>query len=159
MHTEEAIPSESIRHRTQSVQTYFPRAALIPPCAATVWLLVGNNFDMHAVLKPASARPKAARRPEPPAPTTRASYSWSYERVSERSTCESMAEVHTIIGYLLLIKGDASLARRGWLAMIRAENNCQCWRIAGKSRRSYHEVLKWRRVDCFLWLLKTGKVH
>ena len=32
---------------------------------------------MQAVLKPASARPKAARRPAPPAPTTIASYSWS----------------------------------------------------------------------------------
>ncbi len=58
---------------------YFPSAAFMPPCAATVWLLVGNNFDMHAVLKPASARPNAARSPAPPAPTTSASYSWSYE--------------------------------------------------------------------------------
>merc|ERR1711995_48805 len=32
---------------------------------------------MHAVLKPCSASPKAARRPAPPAPTTTASYSWS----------------------------------------------------------------------------------
>jgi len=32
---------------------------------------------MHAVLKPASDRPKAALRPAPPAPTTIASYSWS----------------------------------------------------------------------------------
>ena len=30
-------------------------------------------------------------------------------------------KVHTIIGYLLLMNGDASLARSGWLAMIRAE--------------------------------------
>ena len=30
------------------------------------------------MLKPASARPNAARRPAPPAPTTMASYSWSY---------------------------------------------------------------------------------
>jgi hypothetical protein len=57
--------------------TYFPRAALIPPCAATVWDRVGNSLLMHAVLKPASARPKAALRPAPPAPTTKASYSWS----------------------------------------------------------------------------------
>jgi len=28
--------------------------------AATVWDLVGNNLERHAVLKPASARPKAA---------------------------------------------------------------------------------------------------
>ena len=52
-----------------------PRAALIPPWAATVCDLVGNNFEMHAVLKPASERPKAALRPAPPAPTTMASYS------------------------------------------------------------------------------------
>jgi len=59
------------------IATYFPRAALIPPCAATVWLRVGNSLDIHAVLNPASARPKAALRPAPPAPTTTASYSWS----------------------------------------------------------------------------------
>ena len=67
--------------------------------AATVWLRVGNSLVIHAVLNPASARPKAARRPAPPAPlgntnsgstiyfnwgnkiedtnTTMASYSWS----------------------------------------------------------------------------------
>merc|ERR1719491_2910049 len=32
---------------------------------------------MTAVLKPSSTRPKAARRPAPPAPTTTASYWWS----------------------------------------------------------------------------------
>jgi hypothetical protein len=73
----------------------------MPPWAATVWLRVGNSFEMHAVLKPASASPKAARRPEPPAPTTMASYSWS------------------TTGYLLLRKGDASLARSGPLARTR----------------------------------------
>merc|ERR1719223_327902 len=31
---------------------------------------------MQAVLKPLEARPNAARRPAPPAPTTTASYSW-----------------------------------------------------------------------------------
>jgi hypothetical protein len=67
-----------------------------------VWDLVGNSLEIQAVLKPASARPKAALRPAPPAPTTRASYSWS------------------MTGYLLLRKGDASFARRGWLVMIRA---------------------------------------
>jgi len=55
----------------------FPRAALIPPCAATVWDLVGNNLLIQAVLKPASDKPKAALKPAPPAPTTTASYSWS----------------------------------------------------------------------------------
>lgn len=46
-------------------------------CAATVWDLVGNSFVTHAVLKPASDKPNAARRPAPPAPTTTASNSWS----------------------------------------------------------------------------------
>lgn len=55
----------------------FPRAALIPPCAATVWDRVGKSFVMQAVLRPASAHPIAARSPAPPAPTTTASYSWS----------------------------------------------------------------------------------
>ena len=43
----------------------------------TVCDRVGNNFVMHAVFKPCSDRPIAARRPAPPAPTTTASYSWS----------------------------------------------------------------------------------
>lgn len=57
---------------------------------------------MQAVLKPASARPNAARKPAPPAPTTTASYSWS------------------TIGYLVPSPGliSVSLARRGALVMI-----------------------------------------
>lgn len=51
----------------------FPRAALMPPCAATVCDLVGNNLEMQAVLNPCSTRPKAALSPAPPAPTTTAS--------------------------------------------------------------------------------------
>lgn len=51
----------------------FPNAALMPPWAATVCDLVGNNFEMQAVLKPCSTNPKAARSPAPPAPTTTAS--------------------------------------------------------------------------------------
>ena len=47
-----------------------PRLAAMPPCAATVWLRVGNTLVMQAVLRPASALPIVARRPEPPAPTT-----------------------------------------------------------------------------------------
>ncbi len=39
-----------------------PSAALMPPCAATVWLRVGNTLLMHAVLRPCSARPKVARK-------------------------------------------------------------------------------------------------
>jgi hypothetical protein len=44
--------------------------AAMPPCAATVWLRVGKTLVMQAVLRPASALPIVARRPEPPAPTT-----------------------------------------------------------------------------------------
>jgi hypothetical protein len=50
--------------------------------AATVCERVGNSFVMHAVLKPCSARPMAARRPAPPAPTTTASKVWSTARVA-----------------------------------------------------------------------------
>ena len=38
----------------------FPKAALIPPWAATVCDLVGKSLEMHAVLRPASTNPKAA---------------------------------------------------------------------------------------------------
>lgn len=65
------------RSHRQSSSVIFPRAALIPPCAATVCDRVGKSLVMHAVLKPASAHPMAARSPAPPAPTTTASYSWS----------------------------------------------------------------------------------
>jgi hypothetical protein len=47
-----------------------PSEAAIPPCAATVWLRVGNTLVMQAVRRPPSAAPIVARRPEPPAPTT-----------------------------------------------------------------------------------------
>ncbi len=57
----------------------WPARHLSPPrtWAATVCERVGNSLVMHAVLKPFSARPMAARRPAPPAPTTTASYVWS----------------------------------------------------------------------------------
>ena len=42
-------------------------------CAATVCDLVGNSLVIHAVLNPSLAKPKAALRPAPPAPTTTAS--------------------------------------------------------------------------------------
>ena len=45
--------------------------------AATVCERVGNNFEIHAVFNPAPAHPIVARKPEPPAPTTTTSYSWS----------------------------------------------------------------------------------
>ena len=63
---------------------------------------MGKSLEIQAVLKPASARPKAARRPAPPAPTTMASYSWS------------------ITGYLLEMKPEASLALRFSVAKMRA---------------------------------------
>jgi len=47
-----------------------PRAAEMPPCAATVCERVGNTFVMQAVRKPASLQPTTARKPAPPAPTT-----------------------------------------------------------------------------------------
>jgi hypothetical protein len=83
---------------------------------------------MHAVLNPASARPKAARRPAPPAPTTIASYSWSYTcrlLAAVRSTSFKGAE-RTTTGYLLLTKGEASFARSGWLAKTRARGSERC---------------------------------
>lgn len=60
----------------------YERASQMPPrgrrtCAATVCERVGKSFVIQAVLKPCSARPIAARRPAPPAPTTTASKSWS----------------------------------------------------------------------------------
>ena len=36
-----------------------------------------ENFDIQAVFKPASDKPTAALSPEPPAPRTTTSYSWS----------------------------------------------------------------------------------
>ena len=42
-----------------------PSAAEIPPCAAEVWLLVGNTFEIQAVFNPASDRPTAALSPDP----------------------------------------------------------------------------------------------
>jgi len=112
----------------QSSSCMLPSAALIPPWAATVCDRVGKSFEMQAVLKPASARPKAARRPAPPAPTTMASYSWSCKRQRARSIgCCGRGQkgwkrggTHTMTAYLLLRCGEASLARSGWFAMIRA---------------------------------------
>ena len=44
-------------------------------CAAEVWLLVGNTFEIQAVFNPASLNPTAALKPDPPAPKTTTSYS------------------------------------------------------------------------------------
>jgi hypothetical protein len=61
----------------QSSSPMLPSEALMPPCAATVWLRVGNTLVMQAVVSPASARPSVARRPAPPAPITMTSCVWS----------------------------------------------------------------------------------
>src|SRR5580693_9454283 len=61
----------------QSSTPMLPSAAEMPPCAATVWLRVGNTLVKQAVDRPASAKPKVARKPAPPAPTTTTSYVWS----------------------------------------------------------------------------------
>src|SRR4029079_2389350 len=58
----------------QSSSPMLPSAAEMPPCAATVWLRVGNTLVRLTVLSPAAARPMVARRPAPPAPTTTTSY-------------------------------------------------------------------------------------
>ena len=49
----------------------------MPPWAATVCERVGNTLVTQAVFSPAWAQPSAARRPEPPAPTTTTSKVWS----------------------------------------------------------------------------------
>ena len=59
----------------QSSGPMLPSEAEIPPWAATVWLRVGNTLVMQAVFSPLAARPKVARSPAPPAPTTTTSYS------------------------------------------------------------------------------------
>ena len=61
----------------QSSWPMLPSEAEIPPWAATVWLRVGNTLVTQAVFSPAWAQPSAARRPEPPAPTTTTSNLWS----------------------------------------------------------------------------------
>merc|ERR1719264_2420062 len=47
---------------------------------------------MTAVLKPSCTRPKAARSPAPPAPTTTASYSWSTTGYSREMSSFTFAE-------------------------------------------------------------------
>ena len=66
----------------QSSWPILPRLAEMPPCAATVCERVGNTLVMQAVFRPAWAQPSAARRPEPPAPTTTTSNLWSMKLYS-----------------------------------------------------------------------------
>src|ERR1044071_7866523 len=49
----------------QSSGPMLPSAAEMPPCAATVWLRVGNTLVMQAVLKPLLARPEVGARARP----------------------------------------------------------------------------------------------
>ena len=66
----------------------------MPPCAATVCERVGNTLVMHAVVRPVAARPKVARRPAPPAPTTTMSYLCSLDLVAfhaiSSASCSAM---------------------------------------------------------------------
>src|ERR1700741_1265026 len=61
----------------QSSCSTLPSAALIPPCAATVWLRVGNTLVTQAVFNPAATIPSVALSPAPPAPSTITSNEWS----------------------------------------------------------------------------------
>ena len=47
----------------QSSFSMLPSAALMPPCAATVWLRVGKTLVTQAVFSPAATIPE--RRPQP----------------------------------------------------------------------------------------------
>jgi hypothetical protein len=44
----------------RTTEKFQPQIIAKLTCAATVCDLVGNNLEMHAVLNPASERPKAA---------------------------------------------------------------------------------------------------
>ena len=46
----------------QSSSPILPSAAEMPPCAATVWLRVGNTLVMQAVLRPCAAHSSVARK-------------------------------------------------------------------------------------------------
>lgn len=95
--------------------TCLPSAALMPPCAATVCDRVGNSLVMQAVFRPASARPNAARRPAPPAPTTIASSA----RRSAIFRPASDAHWWSMTGYLPDVNAGASRARNGDEAITR----------------------------------------
>src|ERR1700739_823846 len=72
----EPLTVSNMCQRHSSFST-FPKAALMPPCAATVWLRVGNTLVTQAVFKPAATIPSVARSPAPPAPRTITSKEWS----------------------------------------------------------------------------------
>jgi len=58
-------------------------------------------------------------------------------------------------GYLLSIKGEASLARSGWFAIMRA-SFCQLQYPTWASVHTYHAVSKWRIIGYTSWLWKTA---
>lgn len=118
----------------------------MPPWAATVCDLVGKSFDIHAVLKPASAKPNAARRPAPPAPTTMASYSWSYDSSVPR-TPESSVDCGT---YNYGIFAAHARKRRSLLRPERRMCDDPCYDPVSRVRgtpRSQHST--YQRVSCW----------
>src|SRR6476469_5962370 len=70
------------------------RAAATPPSAMTVWALPRSDLQTSPTLAPASAASIAARRPAPPAPTTRTS--WGCR--SSRSIIGSRSEADRRVG-------------------------------------------------------------
>src|SRR6187402_741376 len=66
--------------RQLSRSSTFPRGAATPPSAITVWALPSSDLQTSPTLAPAAAASIAARRPAPPAPTTRTSWGWRSSR-------------------------------------------------------------------------------
>src|SRR5215207_3336662 len=69
--------------RQSSSGATFPSEAAIPPSAITVCALPSSDLHTSAVRAPASEAAIAARRPAPPAPITRTSYSCHDTAMSE----------------------------------------------------------------------------
>lgn len=85
---------------------------------------------MQAVLSPASASPKAARSPAPPAPTTMASYC---KREDEHRTRESLAGRDG--GKAHLVLNERVLARDGSLQESKGDRVSFPSRVGSKNRR------------------------
>ncbi len=60
-------------------------AAAMPPSAITVWAFPRRDLQTRPTDTPAADASIAARRPAPPAPTTRTSYSWVWYSGIKRS--------------------------------------------------------------------------
>src|SRR5207302_1581989 len=68
-----------------SLGSTLPRAAAMPPSAMTVWALPSSDLQTRVTDSPEEAAAIAARRPAPPAPITRTSWSnVSYRPASAR---------------------------------------------------------------------------